>query len=238
MIAAEINRLVKSRGMRYRDIAVITGDLSVYRGEFAHQFEAGQIPYFIDSKKSILENPATELVRAALEVLEKDFSYESVFRYLKSGFLLEDETWLCRLENYVLALGIRGYRRWSSVWERTYPEAELMNLVKLNEVREQVVRPFAALKEVFGKRGTSVREKTRRPFWPSWKRSAWRRSSMSARRSCGTGEMRFWPPNMIRYTGLSRIFWPAQRPFWEKSGSPAGSIPIFWMRDSRRSRSG
>lgn len=160
VIAAEINRLVKSRGMRYRDIAVITGDLSVYRGEFAHQFEAGQIPYFIDSKKSILENPATELVRAALEVLEKDFSYESVFRYLKSGFLLEDETWLCRLENYVLALGIRGYRRWSSVWERTYPEAELMNLVKLNEVREQVVRPFAALKEVFGKRGTSVREKT------------------------------------------------------------------------------
>ncbi len=160
VIAAEISRLVKSRGLRYRDIAVITGDLSVYRGEFAHQFEAGGIPYFIDSKKSIMENPATELVRSALEVLEKDFTYESVFRYLKCGFVLSGEEWLYHLENYVLALGIRGYRRWSMPWERTYPEAELMDLVRLNEVREQVLTPFGPLKEVFGRRGVTVRERT------------------------------------------------------------------------------
>lgn len=161
VIAAEVNRLVKSRGLRYRDIAVITGDLSVYRGEFAHQFEAGQIPYFIDSKKSILENPATDLVRSALDVMEKDFSYEAVFRYLKSGFVLSDAEGLYLLENYVMALGIRGYRRWNEPWERTWPGADLIDLNRLNGIREEVIKPFAALKEVSGKRGAAVRERTK-----------------------------------------------------------------------------
>ena len=57
--------------------------------------------------------------RQALQVVVKDFSYESVFRYIKTGLLpLNEQVW--RLENYVRALGIRGFKRWSGPWEQVY----------------------------------------------------------------------------------------------------------------------
>ncbi len=49
-------------------------------------FKDMEIPYFIDSKKSVLGNSLVEFVRAALDMVYKDFSYESVFRYLRTGF--------------------------------------------------------------------------------------------------------------------------------------------------------
>lgn len=218
LITAEISRLVRTKSYRYRDIAVITGALDSYRGILEHAFAEERIPCFIDSKKSIMENPATELIRAALEVISSDFSYESVFRYLKTGLVLpfpdgrgdageevagskeadsrevgsreavsgeavsgdaadsgetgegsgqtlasdgySDEEWIRFLENYVAALGIRGFRRWNSEWKKTYPGADLINLNYLNYVREAVLTPFLSLKEAWGKRGVTVTERT------------------------------------------------------------------------------
>ena len=42
----------------------------------------------MDDKKSILENPMVELIRAVLEAV-RDFSYENVFRYLKTGLVYD-----------------------------------------------------------------------------------------------------------------------------------------------------
>ena len=151
-VCSRIEQMIKEEGMRYRDAAVITGDLPSYGRELAHQFDEAGIPYFLDVKKSILENPMVELIRAALEMV-KDFSYESVFRYLKTGLVYEkDGKWIeseadgntaqaddenifdgsrkhveqmtDRLENYVRALGIRGWKRWDSCWERQYRGGE------------------------------------------------------------------------------------------------------------------
>lgn len=179
------------RGLRYRDMAVITGDLASYGREIRRQFEEMEIPFFLDDKKSILTNPLVELIRSALEVVRLDFPYESVFRCLKTGLVLEDagiariqemerreqeaeqkdrevgqkdrrgqeqdqktelaeefclEESLDRLENYVKALGIRGFKRWSSVWERTYRGAEKLNLKELNWLRRAVEESFALLR--------------------------------------------------------------------------------------------
>ncbi|MEG2700608.1 MAG: hypothetical protein RR995_05425, partial [Hungatella sp.] len=79
-------------------------------------FEAEQIPYFLDDKKSILDHSMVELIRAALGVIRLDFSYESVFRYLKTGLVSEQNEKIDRLENYVVALGIRGWKRWNLNW--------------------------------------------------------------------------------------------------------------------------
>lgn len=43
-----------------------------------------------------------------LEVVELDFSYESVFRFLRCGLTDITEQQIDLLENYVLAKGIRG----------------------------------------------------------------------------------------------------------------------------------
>ena len=163
-LCGEIRRLVASEGIRYREIAVITGDLETYSREILRQFEKNQIPCFIDYKKNILSNPMVELIRAALEVLQSGFSYESVFRFLKTGLVmplagLSPEV-IYQAENYVIALGIRGFKRWNSTWERVYRGAELINLDELNQFREAVVTPFLPFREVFSNRKATVRERT------------------------------------------------------------------------------
>lgn len=156
----EIYRLIREEGMRYRDIAIITGDLAGYGRVVSHQLEAEGIPYFLDSKKSIITNPMVEMIRAALELVEKDFSYETVFRYLKTGLVPISREEADRLENYIIALGIRGHKRWSSPWERVYRGGEQLNLVRLNELRDMIYQPLNALREgVRGKEG-DVRSKT------------------------------------------------------------------------------
>lgn len=160
MVAGEIERLIKQEGCRYRDIAVVTGALDGYSREIVRRFEANGIPAFIDYKKNIMENPMVELLRAAMEMLQKNFSYESMFRYLKTGLVTNEQEKLSILENYVLALGIRSYKRWDTIWEAVYRGAELINLEELNEFREQILSPLRPLKEVFGNRKSTVREKT------------------------------------------------------------------------------
>ena len=86
-VKSRIESLVREQGLRYRDMAVVTGDLAAYGREITRQFDQAGIPFFMDDKKSILENPMVELIRAVLEAV-RDFSYENVFRYLKTGLVL------------------------------------------------------------------------------------------------------------------------------------------------------
>lgn len=169
-LCGELSRLVRRDGYRYREIAVITGDLEQYSREIVRQFAEHQIPCFIDYKKNILGNPMVELVRAALEVLQKNFSYESVFRYLKTGLALplapdtypkeREQELLSLAENYCLALGIRSFKRWNETWEAVYRGAELINLSELNAFRAAVLQPLISLREVFSRKDATVRELT------------------------------------------------------------------------------
>lgn len=144
-----IQQLIREEGMRYRDIAVVTGDLSVYGRELVHQFEANGIPYFMDDKKTLMNNPMVEMIRAALDVVRRDFSYESVFQFLRTGLVSSDREMLDRMENYVLALGIRGYRRFSQEWDRVYRGGAGLNLPELNAFRDEVLKPLFTLRSAF-----------------------------------------------------------------------------------------
>ncbi len=69
------------------------------------------IPFFIDKKKDIMAHPLVELIRSALEIINRGYTYETVFRYVKTqlvGVELQD---LDILENYVLAYGIKGRKK-------------------------------------------------------------------------------------------------------------------------------
>lgn len=49
-------------GVRFREMAVITGDLSVYGHMIEREMAQAEIPYFIDSRKSVLENCLVEVL--------------------------------------------------------------------------------------------------------------------------------------------------------------------------------
>lgn len=156
--ARRILRLVREKGCRYGEIAVITGDLETY-GSLARQaFEDAGIPFFVDEKHSILMNPFVEYIRAALEMAAQGFSYESVFRYLRCGMsdvTREETDWL---ENYAVALGIRGFKRWKEKWVRVYRGMKEESLLEINRIREKFTEETEALAVGFSGKKKTVRE--------------------------------------------------------------------------------
>ncbi|HYE81356.1 MAG TPA: helicase-exonuclease AddAB subunit AddB [Clostridia bacterium] len=106
--ARDILGKCREEGFRYSDIAVITGDLSLYERIIRVIFKEYGIPCFIDRKKDITGHPLVLLVLSALEVFTGNWSYEAVFRCLKTGLTGIGRADLDLLENYVLANGIKG----------------------------------------------------------------------------------------------------------------------------------
>ena len=88
--------------LRYRDFAVITGDMETYYRCLEEAFREYNIPAFIDYKRSITTNPFVAAIKAVIEIVETDFSYESVFHYLRLGLTGEELDVIDRFENYVL----------------------------------------------------------------------------------------------------------------------------------------
>ena len=159
-IAREICRLVRTEGLRYRDIAVVTGDLEAY-GNLARQiFPANGIPCFIDEKRSLILNPFMEYLRAALECVSEDYSISGMFRMLKSGMTDLDEEMIWRLENYAMAAGVRGKKRWRQPFIHHYRGEDQGELPALNAVREEILALIDPLADAFASRGSTVLEKT------------------------------------------------------------------------------
>lgn len=136
-----IRELMQKEGLAYRDIAVITGDLENYAPYVETEFAQMGIPCFIDRTRGIILNPMIEYIKSALGLYLKDFSYEAVFHYLRSGLADIDREEIDALENYCLQTGIRGYHKWSRLF--THKTAQMQEneepLMRLNAAREKMM---------------------------------------------------------------------------------------------------
>lgn len=162
--ARDIIRMCRDEGYRYKDIAVITRNLESYETIIASIFEEHGIPYFIDEKRNIEGNLIVVLITSVIEILTKNWSYEAVFRYLKTTLTNVTIEEVDILENYVLAAGIKGKKKWleEKVWnyrpdslfgrdEISIQEEEFLN--KVNSIRSIVIEPIKKLyKNTRGKR--------------------------------------------------------------------------------------
>ncbi len=159
-VTREIKRLVREKGLRYHDIAVVSGNVEEYGRIAKRSFAQAGIPCFVDYKKDILNNPFVELLRSAVTIVNEDFNYEGVFRFLRTGLtdLSEDE--IDRLENYILATGIRGHRRWSETFTRNYKSRETLDLEKINASRAYLVDMIGPLYETLRDKEKTLREYT------------------------------------------------------------------------------
>lgn len=147
-IASEIVKLVRNENYRYKDISVITKNLSLYSSLIKVIFAGYNIPVFIDEKKELSENILVKFLIAVLEICNKNWSYEAVFNYLKTGFVNIDKEEIFKLENYCIRWGIKGnkwYKEdWNYVGKEEYTEEEL---ARLNELRKMIVTPIRKLQE-------------------------------------------------------------------------------------------
>ena len=155
-VAQEMFRLVKEEGLRYRDMALVSSDIAGYEPVIRQVFAQCGIPCFIDIKNNMMGHPLVAYLRGALEAVESGYSYEAMFACLKSGMAPLEENDLYELENYVLAMGIRGRRAWETPWERTYRGGQA-GLEELNRARLQAAEPLFALQEALRRPESTVR---------------------------------------------------------------------------------
>ncbi|MCD8248667.1 MAG: PD-(D/E)XK nuclease family protein, partial [Lachnospiraceae bacterium] len=160
-IGCEILKLVRDEGYRYREIAVVTGDLETYGTLFTRTFAALDIPGFIDRKRDVLKNPFVEVLRALLGAVRENFSYEAMFRFLRSGMAPVKAQEADLLENYVLARGIRGLSGWIRTWRYPLKGMTEEELAALNALREKAADGLAVLTERLKEKETDAEKMTR-----------------------------------------------------------------------------
>lgn len=143
----KIKELVREQGFAYRDTAVIMGDLEGYAPYVETEFAQMGIPCFIDRTRGIALNPMIEYIKSALELLEKNFTYEAVFHYLRSGMADLDRSEIDELENYVIRTGIRGYRSYGRLFTRKGEQTEKDEeaLARMNRLRERMMEQLSPL---------------------------------------------------------------------------------------------
>lgn len=148
-VLRELMRLVREEGYRYSDIAVITGDLSVYGSTVVSAFEKAGVPYFLDEKRKLENNPLAELLEELLDVLEENMSYSSVMALLRNPLFPLDRERTDILDNYLVASGVEGYKRWNELWPWMYGKITAERLNEINAIREEVNGRLKPLWEIW-----------------------------------------------------------------------------------------
>lgn len=159
--AARIRALVREEGLRYREIGIVARDYEAYRHLVEAVFPRYEVPVFSSGRTDILEKPVLSLVTAALDIVTNGYTYDSVFRYLKTGLTDLGQFDRDELENYALKWDIRG-SRWTQTkswsWHPRgygYPleEEDKKRLSDLDAMRRQVVTPLERLRKNQDKTG-------------------------------------------------------------------------------------
>jgi len=160
-VARTIREMTTS-GKRYKDVAILYRQPEKYDELIESIFPHYDIPVFISRKKPMLHHPLIEFARSVLETVTSGWSYESVFRAVKTDLFFphggDKILWRergDRLENYVLAQGIYGSRwfddtRWRVKRYRglelhtdVQTDDELAMEKELHLIRDEIREPLA-----------------------------------------------------------------------------------------------
>lgn len=146
-VGLQILELIRDGNMAYRDIALVSGDLESYAPYVETEFSKMGIPCYIDRTRGIVLNPMTEYINSALELYLKNFSYEAVFHYLRSGLSDITPREADVLENYVIRTGVRGYSKWSRLFTHKADETgeDEEALLRINDIRERMMNQISCL---------------------------------------------------------------------------------------------
>ena len=150
-IGKQITKLIYNKNIRYKDIAIISKNIEEYSSLVRAIFSKYDIPVFIDEKRDVNQNIIVQYILAILEVLNKNFSKDSIFNYLKLGLTKIEQDEIFELENYCTKWGIQ-YKKWEKDFE--YDIEQNDRVKRLNELRKEIIKPFIELKEKINKEKT------------------------------------------------------------------------------------
>lgn len=144
-----------SGGCRYRDIALVCTDMTVYQPLISLIFDRYHIPVYQSGKEDILQKSVISTVLTALEAALTGLDQRNVFRYLRSALSPLDPDTCDRVENYAVIWGIRG-QKWEQDWVNhpeglsgVWTEDCKSQLSELNQARALAIDPLSRLQQGF-----------------------------------------------------------------------------------------
>ena len=155
--AGEIIRLTRLCGYRYNEIAIVTADMDGYGKLAANILKQNDIPYFLDYKRHVTDNPFIAAINGALGIIENNYSYDSVLGFLRTGMSGIEREDIDLLDNYCVAVGIRGRAKWHEPWIRKFRgTVNNTDLEKLNSLRTMITDMLDPLEEVIKSKESDV----------------------------------------------------------------------------------
>lgn len=153
-IAKNIINLVKNENYKYNEIGIITKNVNSYSSLFKAIFAKYEIPVFIDEKKDLNQNILIRYILSILEIIIKNYSYESIFNYLKTNFIEIDEEDIFKLEKYCIKYGIKNYQ-FKKDFNYGINENNKKEINYLNELRKKIINPIINLEKKINKKQNS-----------------------------------------------------------------------------------
>ena len=156
--AAEVLRLVREEGCRWRDIAVAVRGFEDYRGTLESVFRYYGIPLFTARRAELMSRPLPALIALAYEIPESGWDVDDVISYLRTGL-----TGLSAEESDLLTDYIYKWQLRAGAWERTkdwrqhpegygneFDEAAEEKLRRINRLRRRVAGPLLRFRDRAG----------------------------------------------------------------------------------------
>ena len=154
-VAWKITEEVRVNGYRFKDIGIITKDIDTYSSLIKAIFSKYDIPVYMDEKKDLSQNILIKYIISMLDVFSKNWSYESVIAYIKTGFCDIEESEIYEIENYAKKWGIKYSKWYKDDWN--FGEEDKEKLERLNDIRKKVINPLLEFKEKCVKSSSAIK---------------------------------------------------------------------------------
>ncbi len=151
-IAQKICEEVRN-GSSYREIVIISRNLTRYEGILESVFQTYQIPFFLSKQIELQKKPFIRWVQNLLTVIANNFRVQDMMSYLRTSYLQLSPEEYNLLERYVTTWNIQGER-----WLQTEPwcmnpngytdttnEQTQAKLERINALRDRIVAPMRPL---------------------------------------------------------------------------------------------
>lgn len=149
-VAKKIINLIKIKKYKYNEIGIITKNVNTYASLVKAIFSKYEIPVYIDEKKDLNQNILIRYILSILEIIIKNYSYESVFNYLKINFSEFDEDDIFKLEKYCIKYGIKNNKFKKDFIYGIKEKNDEVNY--LNELRKKIINPIINLEKKINKK--------------------------------------------------------------------------------------
>lgn len=151
--------MLEDQNIKYKNIAIVCGDISFYAKEAAKVFERSGIPIFIDHKQSIAKNTFIQYIKVLCKLIYTDFERTSFIKLLRFGYLfaidVHRERCIDAMDNFLLVTGLRGYASFHKHWEMDTDEERNQ---EWNAFKADIMEHLDEVYQVFKKGKRTVRE--------------------------------------------------------------------------------